>query len=117
MNQFTHEKLDVYKTAIEFVILSTEIIKALPKGHAHIADQLHRAGISIPLNIAEGAGEFAINEKNRFYRMAKRSVTECAAILDICTQLGLVAEAHSSKGRELLLRLVSMLTKLAQKAA
>jgi len=32
--------------------------------------------------------EFARREKARFYRMARRSATECAAILDIVQELG-----------------------------
>ena len=64
--------------------------------------------------IAEGAGEFSPNEKIRFYRMARRSATECAGILDICTRLNLIDEDMSSKSRGLLLRIVSMLTKMAR---
>jgi hypothetical protein len=55
LNCFDHEKLDVYKAAIEFAIVADEIVKHLPKGKAYLADQLQRAGASIPLNIAEGA--------------------------------------------------------------
>jgi four helix bundle protein len=113
-NCFDHEKLDAYKVAVEFVILSNEITEHLPRGKAYLADQLQRASSSITLNIAEGAGEFAVNEKCRFYRMAKRSATECAAILDLCSRLELVEEAKHLKGRELLLRIVAMLTKMAQ---
>ena len=72
-NYFDHEKLHVYRAAIEFVVLADEMIKQLPRGKAYLVDQLQRAGSSIPLNIAEGAGEFSHNEKFRFYRMAKRS--------------------------------------------
>lgn len=114
MNCFDHEKLDVYKVAVEFVILSNEIAEQLPRGKAYLADQLQRASSSISLNIAEGAGEFAGNEKCRFYRMAKRSATECAGVLDLCNRLKLVEETKHLKGRELLLRIVAMLTKMAQ---
>lgn len=72
-----HEKLDVYKVAIEFTILINLFIKSFPKGNAYLVDQLLRAGSSITLNIAEGGGEFSKNEKIRFYRMARRSATEC----------------------------------------
>ena len=82
-NGFDHDKLDVYKAAIEFVVLVDEVIEHLPRGKSYLADQLQRAGSSVPLNIAEGAGEYSSNEKCRFYRMAKRSTTECAAIFDI----------------------------------
>ena len=57
-----HEKLIVYQVAIEFVILADDIIEHLPRGRAYLSDQLQRAALSIPLNIAEGAGEYAVDE-------------------------------------------------------
>lgn len=110
-----HEKLTVYQVAIEFVILADEVIEHLPRGRAYLSDQLQRAALSIPLNIAEGAGEYAGDEKARFYRMAKRSATECAGILDVCNRLRLVDENRYIKGRELLIGIVSMLIKMAQR--
>ena len=110
-----HEKLTVYQTAIEFVILADEIIEHLPRGRAYLSDQLQRAALSIPLNVAEGAGEYAVDEKARFYRMAKRSATECAGVLDVCLRLGLVEEKRYLRGRNLLIGIVSMLIKMAQK--
>ncbi len=91
---FDHEKLDVYKVAIEFVILADEVIGHLPRGKSYLVDQLQRAGSSISLNIAEGAGEYSGSEKCRFYRMAKRSATECAGIFDICKSLQLIDEHY-----------------------
>lgn len=114
MHYFDHENLDVYKAAIEFVVLVNSIVENLPRGRAYLADQLQRAGASIPLNIAEGAGEYSKNEKIRFYRMAKRSATECAGIFDICRRLQIVTESYYLKGRELLMRIVAMLTKMAK---
>lgn len=111
---FDHEKLDVYKVSVELIILIDEIVENLPRGRAYLADQFQRAGTSVPLNIAEGAGEFAVNEKCRFYRMAKRSATECASIFDVCLYLKLIDEERYQKGRELLIRIVSMLTRMAK---
>jgi len=111
---FDHEKWDVYNASLELIILISEIIEQLPRGKAYLADQLQRAGTSVPLNIAEGAGEDAVNEKARFYRMAKRSATECASILDVCQRLKLLDENRYVKGRELLLRIVAMLTKMGR---
>ena len=109
---FDHDKLEVYQSALSFVVIVDEVAKALPRGRAYLVDQLLRAGSSITLNIAEGAGEFSPNEKIRFYRMAKRSATECASILDICSRLQLVDESLVTSGREVLLRIVSMLVKM-----
>ena len=113
--QFDHEKLEVYQRAIDFVALADKIVTELPKGRAYLADQLQRAATSVPLNIAEGAGEYSRNDKARFYRMAKRSATECAAILDVCRRLELVESQYLDTGRDLLLRLVSMLVSLARR--
>jgi four helix bundle protein len=114
MQYFDHEKLDVYRASIELVVLIDDIVEQLPRGRSYLADQLHRAGTSVPLNIAEGAGEYSSNEKVRFYRMAKRSATECASILDIARRLQLLDEGRFVKGRELLMRIVAMLIKMAR---
>ena len=93
----------------------SRIIEHIPRGRGYLSDQLQRAALSISLNIAEGAGEYAIDEKVRFYRVAKRSATECAGILDVCQKLQLLDEQKYIKGRELIIRIVSILVKMAQR--
>src|SRR5262252_2331277 len=114
MSMFTHERLDVYQAAIEFLVLADPIASALPKGRAYVADQLRSAALSIPLNVAEGAGEFASGDKARFYRMARRSGTECAAILHACRVLNLATEDSVSGARQVLDRVVAMLTAMVR---
>jgi len=114
LQYFDHEKLDVYQAAIELVVLIDQVVENFPRGRAYLADQLRRAGTSVPLNIAEGAGEYSISEKCRFYRIAKRSATECAGIIDVCKRLQIIEENHYSTVRALLMRIVSMLTKMAR---
>ena len=115
MHVFDHERLDVYVASIEFVALAEDIVEHLPRGRGHLADQLHRAATSVPLNIAEGAGEFSASEKARVYGMARRSATECAAILHVLQRLVLVDETRYNSGRELLLRIVSMLVQMVRR--
>ena len=114
MNEFEHERLDVYQAAIQFLVLADTVAGALPRGRGYLADQLRRAASSISFNIAEGAGEFAAADKARFYRMARRSATESAAILDACRVLCLTND-ESPTGRALLLRIVAMLTAMVVK--
>jgi len=111
---FDYERWDVYRAALELIVIIKSIVERLPRGNAYLADQLQRAGMSVPLNIAEGSGEHAGPEKARFYRMAKRSATECASILDVCKQLELIDEGQYANGRELLLRIAAMLTKMSR---
>ncbi len=110
MSGFEHERLDVYRASIEFLVLADEVAACLPKGRGYMADQLRRASTSVSLNIAEGAGEFSRADKARFYRMARRSGTECGAIFDACRALRLADEQRLSEGRQLLVRMVAMLT-------
>lgn len=107
-----HEQLDVYNIALDFTSFVRELLKRMPGGRRGIDDQLMRAATSMPLNIAEGAGEFSPKDKARFYRIARRSGTESAAALDVCVRLGLARDAEVQPGRELLRRIVAMLTKL-----
>jgi hypothetical protein len=71
--------------------------------------------VLLSFNVAEGAGEYAPADKARFYRMARRSATESAAILDACRLLSLSDTDKSQQGRELLLRVVAMLTAMVVK--
>ncbi len=51
MSEFDFERLDVYKAVVELIILVDEIVEHLPRGRAYLADQLQRAGTSVPINI------------------------------------------------------------------
>src|SRR5512141_556067 len=115
MNAFEHERLDAYRASIDFLVQADALATSLPKGRAYLADQLRRAASSIPLNIAEGAGEFAAAEKARFYRMARRSATESAAILDVTARLDLVGRAQLEPAKEQLRVIVAMLIVLGRR--
>jgi four helix bundle protein len=114
MATFDHEKLDVYNISLDFVVLADGLVDAFPKGRAYLGDQLHRAATSIALNIAEGAGEFSRKEKARIYRIGLRSATESAALLDVARRLSIVDEKVVAGGRDLLIRVVSMLTRMVR---
>ncbi len=115
--QFDHDKLDVYHRAIEFLDMVDEIVAAAPPGRAHLKDQIDRAATSVALNIAEGAGEFSPRDKRRFYRMARRSATECAAALDILARRRHALPDEIAGARALLVRVVSMLVRMVDRPA
>jgi four helix bundle protein len=107
-----YERLDVYRLARQLARETNELLKLLPPGRADVADQLRRATMSVALNIAEGSGEFAPKEKARFYRIAKRSTTECGAVLDHVIDIGFLAEAATADARVLVVRITGALVKL-----
>jgi four helix bundle protein len=114
MQPLDHEKLDVYHLALDFLVLANGIIEALPRGRSHLADQFTRASTSVVLNIAEGAGKLSKPDKRRYYMTARGSATESAALLDACFRLNLLDEAQRGKGKDMIVRIVSMLIRLAQ---
>jgi four helix bundle protein len=109
-----HERLDVYRLALDFLVFANQAIETLPRGHSHLCDQLTRASTSIVLNLAEGAGKHSKPDKRRYYLSARGSATESAALLDVLARLTLLDEAGHKSGKEMLVRVVSMLIKLAQ---
>ena len=84
-----HAKLDVYQCALDLLEQLDDLVSGLPAGRAHLKDQLDRAATSIVLNIAEGAGEFLFDRR------------------------GHARAERLEPIRELLIRVVSMLTKLS----
>lgn len=109
---FDHDRLDVYQLACSAVRELEKTIAALPRGCRDLIDQLRRASLSVMLNLAEGAGEFSPAEKNRFYRIARRSAGECAAVLDYCVARGLLNEASVDPPRVLYARIIGGIVNL-----
>jgi len=108
------EDLDAYRVAMDFIRGTNPILARLARRHPSLANQLDRAATSIALNLAEGAGEFSGPDKARFFRMSRRSATECAAILDLLETRRLLDPAQHAQLRELIHRMVAMLTGLAR---
>lgn len=113
--RFDFERLDVFSVALDAVVILDEVAEDLPEGRAYVRDQLRRAANSIALNIAEGAGEFAPAEKARFYRMAKRSATECAGQILVCRRLGLADAPRVDGALDVLQRVIGMLVTLVRR--
>ena len=106
------QRLDVYRCAIDFLAFAAAI--DFPRGLAHLADQLRRAALSFPLNIAEAAGRNSNADAARHYAIARGSAMECAAILDSLRALGVLDAARHAAGIELLSRVVAMTTRLCR---
>ena len=110
--KLVHETLDVYQCSTKFLTLVKIVLEQIPRGHAPLADQLRRASVSILLNIAEGSGKVTSTDKAKFYGIARGSSMECGAALDACQILELSEEAITREAKELLVRIVSMLSKM-----
>jgi four helix bundle protein len=67
------------------------------------------------LNIAEGNGKSSYKDRSRFFEITRGSTLECAAIQDVLEIGGILNKNENKNAKQLLLRIVSMLTKLSQK--
>ena len=84
---FDFEKLEVYKKAKSFNAGIRQFIKET-KLDTTTNDQLRRASFSIVLNLAEGSGRFSKADRRNFFVIARSSIFECVAILDILKDEG-----------------------------
>ncbi|MEX0329917.1 MAG: four helix bundle protein [Puniceicoccaceae bacterium] len=111
--EFNHEKLKVYRDSILFVNKLNQILDS-QKSRTPIRDQIERASISIPLNIAEGNGKFTPRDKCRFFDIARGSAMECAACLDILVVKEEIAPHMAKMLKGILHEIVCMLVGLIQ---
>ena len=93
MNDFFYKKLEAYKIAKEFTIYVYSLLKRYPSYEQYaLCDQLRRAAVSIPSNIAEGMGRMAIKERIHFLEISYASIMEVICQLDISQSLGYIDE-------------------------
>ena len=103
-------KFDAYLLALQF---RRHVVRWLPLRRTELSDQLDRASISVPLNIAEGAGRSTPRERARHYTIARGSAVECLACLDLL-ELELSAPS-TGEARTVLVRLLNVLTALIRR--
>ena len=117
--QFSHEKLEVYQLALSFVGWLADLLPELKANKeariGEVVDQIDRASTSIVLNLAEGNGRRATKQRARFFDDARGSATECAGCLDLMVAKRLVSAERVEEGKTILVRVVSMLTKLVDR--
>ena len=91
--RFNFEKLNVWQKSMDLAVILVQIADSLPQKYQFsFGDQLRRAGLSMPSNIAEGAGRRGIRDSANFYSIAKGSVYEAVNIVKLLERLNLSNE-------------------------
>jgi four helix bundle protein len=90
-----HERLDVWKRAIDFVVVVYKMTDSFPRDERlGLISQIRRAAVSVPANIAEGAARHSSKEFKYFLSNAQGSVSELATELLIAQRLGYLNEQN-----------------------
>ena len=94
----THKELHVWKASIEFVTEIYHLTKAFPKEETYgLTNQIRRASISIPSNIAEGAARSSNKEFSYYISIAIGSIAEIETQLFISRNLGYLKDSDFEK--------------------
>jgi four helix bundle protein len=112
---FDHEKLDVYRLAIEFVAwVGEQLDGPLKDARMSASKHLDAASQSIANNIAEGNGKRSRLDRCRFLDIARGSALECAACLDALAARKRLDAGQAAHGKRILERIVSMLWRMIE---
>lgn len=92
-----YKKLEVDTVGKELVLHVYELLKKFPKEEQFaLCDQLRRAIISVPSNIAEGLGRVSTKEQIHFLEIAYGSLREVDCQLDIAKDLAYISDDELS---------------------
>lgn len=87
----SHTNLDVYNYSYSLTLEVYRLTKELPESEKfNLISQLRRAALSVHLNIAEGSSRKSLPERKRYYEIARGSVIEIDAALDITVGLNYI---------------------------
>lgn len=89
----SHKDLKVWQESMDLVVSVYETVRFFPKEEVYgLTSQIKRASVSIPSNIAEGAGRQSQAEFIRFLYIALGSASELETQLELAFRLGFIAD-------------------------
>lgn len=110
-----YKELEVWKLSIKIVKEVYEISKKFPKNEQFgLTNQIRRSAVSIPSNIAEGAGKETNGDFNRFISIASGSCNELETQLIISQRLNYINESEFSTLEININRVQNMLFRLSK---
>ena len=120
MEDFYYRKLDVYGKALNEVKAEYLLLNSFPEEEKYgLANQLKRAVVSVPSNIAEGMGRFSIKERLHFLDIAYGSLMETMCQLEIAHTLGYIDDTdlhtHENSFRDVSRMLIGLKRSLEEK--
>ena len=112
----TYKDFTVWQKAMDLVVEVYKLVKLLPKNETYgLSDQMRRAAVSIPSNIAEGQGRHSTAEFIRFLNIARGSCFELNTQLQICIRLEYIIKSDIENALNLSDEVGKMLSALIAK--
>lgn len=109
-----YQDLKVWQKAIDLTTEIYSIVKQLPRDEQYaLSDQMRRAAVSVPSNIAEGRGRGTDKEFVHYLLMSRGSLWELSTQLVICERLQYLDQAQISDARQLITEISKMINALA----
>ncbi|MCK9482177.1 MAG: four helix bundle protein [Bacteroidia bacterium] len=94
----THKDLEVWKVAVGFVTEVYKVTKGFPQSELFgLTNQMRRAAVSVPSNIAEGAARNTSKEFVYYLSISLGSLAELETQLMIAKNLGYINETKLSE--------------------
>ena len=88
--KLNHKSLKIYEAIRELAEEVYAVSVKLPTEEKfNMVQQMRRAALSVKLNLAEGSSRKSLNERRRFYEVARGSVVEIDAVLETAVDLKL----------------------------
>ena len=113
MSVQSYKDLIVWQKSIMLTKEIYKLVKKLPKEEIYaLSDQMRRAVVSIPSNIAEGQARNSTKEFINFLSIARGSKAELETQLIICQELNYMNEAEIQPILDLLEEIGKMITAL-----
>ncbi|WP_224487998.1 four helix bundle protein [Robertkochia flava] len=83
-----HTEMEVWKRSMDLAVEAYNMTSTFPKEEKYgLISQINRAAISIPSNIAEGAGRHSVKEYLHFLNIATGSASELETLLRLSQRL------------------------------
>ena len=109
-----YQDLKVWQKAIDLTTEIYQLVKQLPQEERYaLSDQMRRAVVSVPSNIAEGRGRGTNKEFVRYLLMSRGSLWELSTQLVICEKLHFLNDIQTSKARKMIIEISKMINALA----
>ena len=116
MRANSYKDFIVWQKAIDLSVEVYRLVKLLPKTETYaLSDQMRRAVVSIPSNIAEGQGRRSVKEFAHFLSVARGSQKELETQLYICTKIEYLTEKEAETALNLCEEIGKMLNSLIMK--